>query len=125
VPLDRRSFLRRTSIALAGGLLVGDEALALFERLTHQKVFALGGLPETATSILEQSQAFQVYMNAQMDMIVKRVEKQLLERFASDYMNLGSIEVIAPPHPRGVSVAVGFGSCSQGSRPPRWACMGR
>jgi hypothetical protein len=31
----RRDFLRRTSIALAGGLLLGDAALEAFERLTH------------------------------------------------------------------------------------------
>ena len=40
--LSRRDFLRRGSIALAGGLLVGDAALEAFERLTHRKVFALG-----------------------------------------------------------------------------------
>jgi hypothetical protein len=33
--MDRRSFLRRSSIALAGGLLLGDAALEAFERLTH------------------------------------------------------------------------------------------
>lgn len=44
--LDRRAFLRRGSIALAGSLLVGDAALEAFERLTHRKVFALGGMPE-------------------------------------------------------------------------------
>ena len=42
--LDRRTFLRRTSLALAGGLLVGDAALEAFERLTHRKVFALGNV---------------------------------------------------------------------------------
>lgn len=36
----RRDFLRRTSLALAGGLIVGDAALELFERLTHRPVFA-------------------------------------------------------------------------------------
>lgn len=40
--LTRRDFLRRTSLALAGGLLLGDAALEAFERLTHRKVFALG-----------------------------------------------------------------------------------
>lgn len=44
--MDRRSFLRRSTLALAGGLLVGDAALEAFDRLTHRKVFALGGLPE-------------------------------------------------------------------------------
>lgn len=41
----RRDFLRRTSLALAGGLIVGDAALELMERLAHRKVFALGGMP--------------------------------------------------------------------------------
>ena len=41
--MDRRSFLTRSTLALAGGLLVGDAALEAFERLTHRKVFALGG----------------------------------------------------------------------------------
>lgn len=38
--LARRDFIRRTSLALAGGLLVGDAALQMFERLTHSRVFA-------------------------------------------------------------------------------------
>lgn len=43
----RRDFLRRTSLAIAGGLVVGDAALELFERLTHKKVWALGPMPYT------------------------------------------------------------------------------
>lgn len=43
--MNRRDFLRRTSLALPA-LLVGDEALAAFERMAHRKVFALGGLSE-------------------------------------------------------------------------------
>ena len=35
--MDRRSFLRRTSIALAGGLILGDAAMELFERLTYTR----------------------------------------------------------------------------------------
>lgn len=31
----RRDFLRKTTIALAGGLVVGDAAMELFERLPH------------------------------------------------------------------------------------------
>lgn len=49
-PQNRRDFLRRGAIALAGGLLVGDAALEAFERLTHRKVFALGSLSPTPTS---------------------------------------------------------------------------
>lgn len=49
--MDRRAFLRRSSIALAGGLVLGDAALEAFERLTHRKVFALGGLPESPIGI--------------------------------------------------------------------------
>ena len=40
--MDRRLFLRRTALALPA-LVVGDAALEAFERLTHRKVFALGG----------------------------------------------------------------------------------
>ena len=41
--MDRRLFLRRTALALPA-LVVGDAALEAFERLTHRKVFALGGV---------------------------------------------------------------------------------
>lgn len=37
-----RATFGKSLIALAGGLLVGDEALEALERLTHRKVFALG-----------------------------------------------------------------------------------
>ena len=37
---SRRDFLRKTSLALAGGLILGDAALEAFERLTHRKVWA-------------------------------------------------------------------------------------
>lgn len=33
--MDRLTFLRRSSIALAGGLILGPAALEEFERLTH------------------------------------------------------------------------------------------
>ena len=46
--MDRRSFLRRTSLALPA-LLVGDAALEAFERLSHRKVFALGDIPLRGT----------------------------------------------------------------------------
>lgn len=42
--MNRRSFLSRLALGTTG-LLVGDAALEAFERLTHRKVFALGGLP--------------------------------------------------------------------------------
>ena len=42
----RRDFLRRSSLALAGGLIVGDAALELLDRLTHRKVWALGAMPD-------------------------------------------------------------------------------
>ncbi len=45
--LSRRDFLRRTTLAVAGGLIVGDAAMELFERLSHRKVFALGAIPTT------------------------------------------------------------------------------
>jgi hypothetical protein len=43
--MDRRSFLRRTSLALAGGLVLGNEAMEMYERLTHKKVWAMGRMP--------------------------------------------------------------------------------
>lgn len=42
--MDRRAFLQRGSLA-AGGLLLGVSAIDEYERLTHRKVWALGGLP--------------------------------------------------------------------------------
>ena len=47
--MDRRAFLRSTSLALAGGLVVGDAAMELYERLTHRKVWALGAVPRKRT----------------------------------------------------------------------------
>lgn len=44
--MNRRDWLKKTSITLAGGLILGDAALELFEKLTHRKVFALGGLSD-------------------------------------------------------------------------------
>lgn len=41
---DRRTFLTKSGLAL-GALIVGDEVLEVLDRLTHRKVFALGGLP--------------------------------------------------------------------------------
>jgi len=56
VTLDRRTFLRRSALAL-GGLMVGDAALEAFERLTHRPVFALGGLPEANDILYSQEVA--------------------------------------------------------------------
>ena len=43
---SRRAFLVGATKATVAGLILGDVALELFERLAHRKVFALGGLPE-------------------------------------------------------------------------------
>ena len=43
--MDRRAFLRRTSLAIAGGLVVGPQVMEMYERMTHKKVFALGEIP--------------------------------------------------------------------------------
>ena len=40
--MNRRDWLRRTSLALAGGLVLGNEVMEQYERLTHKKVWALG-----------------------------------------------------------------------------------
>lgn len=54
--MDRRLFLRRAAIALAGGLIVGDAALEAMERLTHvRKSFPVAGIqptPMTASEII-------------------------------------------------------------------------
>lgn len=43
--MDRGTFLRRSSLILAGGLLVGDEALEAFAKLTHvRKSFPSAGI---------------------------------------------------------------------------------
>jgi hypothetical protein len=43
--LDRRQWLTRTSLAIAGGLLLGNEAMEMYEKLTHKKVWAMGAMP--------------------------------------------------------------------------------
>lgn len=43
--MNRRGFLTRSGLAL-GALIVGDEVLETLDRLTHRKVWALGGIPE-------------------------------------------------------------------------------
>lgn len=40
--MNRRDWLKRTSLALAGGLVLGDEVMEQYARLTHKRVFALG-----------------------------------------------------------------------------------
>ena len=42
--MDRRQWLTRTSLAIAGGLLLGNEAMEMYEKLTHKKVWAMGGM---------------------------------------------------------------------------------
>lgn len=42
--MNRRDWLTKTSLALAGGLLMGDAVMEQYERLTHRKVFALGAM---------------------------------------------------------------------------------
>lgn len=57
----RRDFLRKTTIALAGGLIVGDAAMELFERLTHKKVYALGGYNEWPHGLVDMLSSSTVY----------------------------------------------------------------
>jgi hypothetical protein len=42
--MNRRDWLTKTSLALAGGLVLGDAVMEQYERLTHTKVFALGAM---------------------------------------------------------------------------------
>ena len=68
--MDRRNFLRRTSLALAGGLVVGPQVMEMYEqaslrddlldymaRVNHKTVFALGAipLPTIRTSTLSET----------------------------------------------------------------------
>ena len=73
--LTRRSFLRRTSLALPA-LLVGDAALEAFERLTHRKVFALGDIPLRGTYYNRLAppgmEYFPVQMNARYSFTMRR-----------------------------------------------------
>ena len=49
--IDRRSFLRRSAITLAGGLVLGDEVLEQFARLTHvRKSFPSAEVPPQITA---------------------------------------------------------------------------
>jgi hypothetical protein len=48
--MNRRNFLTRSGLAL-GALIVGDEVLEMLDRLTHRKVYALGGVPRPKTLI--------------------------------------------------------------------------
>lgn len=63
--MDRRNFLRRTSLALAGGLVVGPQVMEMYEqaslrddlldymaRMTHKKVFALGAMRDDTEYVL-------------------------------------------------------------------------
>ncbi len=62
----RRDFLMRTSLALAGGLILGDEALEAFARLTHvRKTFpsaAVGGQSFTV-EIIGDDGSFERYVS--------------------------------------------------------------
>jgi hypothetical protein len=40
--MNRRDWLTKTSLALAGGLVLGNEAMEVYERLSHRKVWAMG-----------------------------------------------------------------------------------
>lgn len=42
--VNRRDWLTKTSLALAGGLVLGNEVMEQYERLTHKRIWALGGL---------------------------------------------------------------------------------
>ena len=89
--LDRRSFLRRTSLALAGGLVLGDAALEMFERLTHRKVFALGAVPEKWVHYIdvpdpEKALSFKMYMDREIKRSFERTVRDFIdERWAPTY----------------------------------------
>lgn len=42
--ISRRDWIRKSALWVGGGLLVGEAAMEALERLTHAKVFALGGM---------------------------------------------------------------------------------
>lgn len=51
--MNRRDWLKRTSLALAGGLVLGDEVMEQYERLTHKRIWALGGGLEHETVVVD------------------------------------------------------------------------
>lgn len=94
---SRRDFLRKTSIALAGGLIVGDAAMEMFERLTHNKVFALGGV---------QHPVF----------ITESEIRDMMKKIYTD-MNREIIWHVSPQSPRHKRNIVGSRSLHDGLRP--------
>jgi hypothetical protein len=52
--MNRRNFLTRSGLAL-GALIVGDEVLEMLDRLTHRKVYALGGVPRQQETMIDMA----------------------------------------------------------------------
>ena len=102
--LDRRSFISRTSIAVAGGLLVGDAALELFERLTLSKVFALGELPMTASDILarrdQHNRIWGTYIDSGGSVFTEEMLKKVVAKIENQRPRvlIGYIEIAPTGH---------------------------
>lgn len=66
--MDRRAFLRQTSLAIAGGLVVGPQVMEMYERLNHKKVFALGEI-----RLIPSRKVHHGFTEAQLQTIVSEV----------------------------------------------------
>lgn len=93
--MDRRSFLRRTSIALAGGLVVGDAALELFERLTHTRsLFPSAAIPGYGESVIDTLTRYQVFLNKRFEVMTRRMAEDIVRMtLPNDKVLLGIIEI--------------------------------
>ena len=72
--MDRRRFLERTGLALMAGLVVGDQAVALYERLTHRKVWALGSMTPLTWYRVEQRIRLDASQNETRQTWISRLE---------------------------------------------------
>lgn len=112
--MDRRQFLRKGLVALAGGLIVGDAALEMLDQLTHKKVWAgwdaprWGGKGEYFDQVtMSPSSLADLYRKINTDVVraMKHTTAEMswLRPYDSQYaFNVGptvtlKLDVLAPP----------------------------
>lgn len=94
--MQRRDFLRRGSVALAGGLLFGDAELEALEMLTHRKVWA------GHTFVAPNAVTFTALMDEYARLTIKRMQLQLHEQYCGHLVvfdrrvPVGTVVVAAP-----------------------------
>ena len=82
----RRDFLRKTSLALAGGLLVGPAALEVFERLTWRRKFWPGAAMMTVELTGEQATRIQ-------KILISTISNQ--RRTLANFTGFGELESVS------------------------------